>query len=621
MRVSKDWLLSKGLWLSLTWIIFVIHLLGTASSELRDITFIGLLGLSIKPIAVTFFLTMNGNVDRKTVRPRDILASIISYCGTILFLFAPGFSTANTSIRIALEFCVLFYSSLILWGVVSLGSSFQVLPNASTVKTSGPYQLVRHPIYSGYIFGAIAIVLVSFSLLAIVAMCLLTFGLLWRMGLEEERFKESLTYLDYKEKVPNRIIKWPFVIPIAVLAAAVFFQTGPLPPNSRASTLIVHLTYPILSLDPTVYDDWGSVFVGNHIYAPLTTDRKELSAFQISKDVAIKCDNAACSRSKMEFEIQSLIDCGGSTIQANEIRGELSEILAKKTWILPNSRECPSSEKTVCISFDTVKDVRRRLENLYFRFGWKKNPISKPFGTGLYCLVDAKKNETGYINTATLKPRMPGFPEIKIIVSDADPSIFDLSLYGLKNRTNGTEIDTQTPLAYYIVKNSAKRGGLLPWESENGLKFLANLFEKSGITSQEKLRVFKDLIPVGTNFNVSSVGDLKRTTLVLPEFLPDCEKLAKTISIHWRQIQAVCKDTSELIQNSVVPGKTNWDAFITPLTPGAAYPGSITDQYFNSASRESYIKNKSNSFSGGFELIGMGASRISVSAPSEPPHS
>ena len=46
---------------------------------------------------------------------------------------------------------------------VVLGRSFGLLPAQRGLVTAGPYRIVRHPIYFGYLIGHIGFLLVNFS--------------------------------------------------------------------------------------------------------------------------------------------------------------------------------------------------------------------------------------------------------------------------------------------------------------------------------------------------------------------------------------------------------------------------------------------------------------------------
>jgi protein-S-isoprenylcysteine O-methyltransferase Ste14 len=70
-------------------------------------------------------------------------------------------------------------------GVLALGRSISVLPQARRLVTSGPYALVRHPVYLGEFVLLVGIALQFFSLWALLLLALQFFFQLVRMTYEE----------------------------------------------------------------------------------------------------------------------------------------------------------------------------------------------------------------------------------------------------------------------------------------------------------------------------------------------------------------------------------------------------------------------------------------------------
>jgi protein-S-isoprenylcysteine O-methyltransferase Ste14 len=89
-----------------------------------------------------------------------------------------------------------------------LGRSFAVLPSLRTIRTSGMYRLVRHPIYMSYLIMEIGIV-TSHPSIYNVAVAVVGLGLtLWRIVFEERILKRDDSYLRYMDAVPCRIIPY-----------------------------------------------------------------------------------------------------------------------------------------------------------------------------------------------------------------------------------------------------------------------------------------------------------------------------------------------------------------------------------------------------------------------------
>lgn len=75
---------------------------------------------------------------------------------------------------------------------------------------SGPYNIVRHPMYTGILFGFIGSVIMSGGISALVALALVLTALLVKIGQEEKLLLEEFgpTYVQYKKKVKTLI---PFI--------------------------------------------------------------------------------------------------------------------------------------------------------------------------------------------------------------------------------------------------------------------------------------------------------------------------------------------------------------------------------------------------------------------------
>ena len=99
-----------------------------------------------------------------------------------------------------------------LWQIsakVILGRSFGLLPAARGIVTGGPYRVVRHPIYLGYLVGHLGFLLSNFSLQNVLVLGALYVAQTIRMLREEAVLGGSAEYRDYTRRVRWRIV--PFV--------------------------------------------------------------------------------------------------------------------------------------------------------------------------------------------------------------------------------------------------------------------------------------------------------------------------------------------------------------------------------------------------------------------------
>lgn len=93
---------------------------------------------------------------------------------------------------------------------VAIGRAFGVLPALRNVVVSGPYRVVRHPIYLGYLVVHFGFLLVNFSWRNLIVLSLLYVVQVLRIQREEAILStNSADYRQYLQKVRWRLI--PFV--------------------------------------------------------------------------------------------------------------------------------------------------------------------------------------------------------------------------------------------------------------------------------------------------------------------------------------------------------------------------------------------------------------------------
>lgn len=88
----------------------------------------------------------------------------------------------------------------------ALGRSFGLLPAARRIVVAGPYRVVRHPIYLGYLISHIGFLLVNFSWRNLAVIAVLYAAQVYRIGREEAVLASSSDYRAYQGRVRWRLL-------------------------------------------------------------------------------------------------------------------------------------------------------------------------------------------------------------------------------------------------------------------------------------------------------------------------------------------------------------------------------------------------------------------------------
>lgn len=139
----------------------------------------------------------------RSTHPFDVVITIV---GTFYFLFIQletGTSLLDSPWPIALQ------SIAILWQIAAkytLGRSFGLLPANRGVVQSGPYRVVRHPIYLGYLIGHIGFLMAFFSIQNAALIAIVYVFQVARILREESVLGQDPAYRVYMHRTPWRLI-------------------------------------------------------------------------------------------------------------------------------------------------------------------------------------------------------------------------------------------------------------------------------------------------------------------------------------------------------------------------------------------------------------------------------
>lgn len=103
---------------------------------------------------------------------------------------------------------VILAAVLSLAGIVSLGKSFGVRPALRTLVTSGPYRIVRHPLYLSYFIADVGYNLQEWNFGTVLFVAAGWSSLLYRIRAEERVLSHDAEWKNYAASVRFKLLPW-----------------------------------------------------------------------------------------------------------------------------------------------------------------------------------------------------------------------------------------------------------------------------------------------------------------------------------------------------------------------------------------------------------------------------
>jgi protein-S-isoprenylcysteine O-methyltransferase Ste14 len=144
------------------------------------------------------------------VPPRSVMINVRSILATAAMMTIPALMRPGTpstgllaDLAIVVELVGIAYTQV---SRVYLGRRFGLLPANRGIVSGGPFRLVRHPVYSGWLVLAIGL-LMAYPTWRNIGLLVLSMPFLaWRMRLEEEHLNEDPEYREYAAKTHYRLV-------------------------------------------------------------------------------------------------------------------------------------------------------------------------------------------------------------------------------------------------------------------------------------------------------------------------------------------------------------------------------------------------------------------------------
>jgi protein-S-isoprenylcysteine O-methyltransferase Ste14 len=135
---------------------------------------------------------------------RNTKAVIFNAIGILatVFILVSGPIVTPTVLYILIQ---VFGLLLIIWALIAIKVSRKhtrhALPEGYYLITKGPYEIVRHPVYAGFLLIMVSIVEIEFTFLRLVALLILCGAILMKILREEYTMTEQIhEYKEYKKK-------------------------------------------------------------------------------------------------------------------------------------------------------------------------------------------------------------------------------------------------------------------------------------------------------------------------------------------------------------------------------------------------------------------------------------
>jgi protein-S-isoprenylcysteine O-methyltransferase Ste14 len=211
----------------------ISHALGEATTRAWLVAVYGVLRTGV---ALAFAVFIVGrSASRRPSRSPIAFGACAVALGAVIAFSGPGPGVPEGVVLagelVAVAFCMWLFVA-----VLFLGRSFGVLPEARGLVTSGPYRLVRHPVYLGEIGACTGLAIAATSLANTALLVALIAGQAVRMRLEERALTEAFPeYTSYAARTPRLFPRFGLTLRARTFPAVATHSRGAGKPAAAAT--------------------------------------------------------------------------------------------------------------------------------------------------------------------------------------------------------------------------------------------------------------------------------------------------------------------------------------------------------------------------------------------------
>ncbi len=186
--------------------------LATAHSDLTGLARLAFVADLGYRAAVIAFLTLVIVLFAIRMPPRDkargTMPTVMAIAGSFMMSLVAVLPAAETpvSLRLAGGLLLLFGTGVSVAALFVLGRSFSIVPEARHLVTSGPYAVVRHPMYLGELLGSAGMALQSLSVFSLLLYIAFVWVQMQRMSYEEGVLQRAFPEYDTYRRRTARLI-------------------------------------------------------------------------------------------------------------------------------------------------------------------------------------------------------------------------------------------------------------------------------------------------------------------------------------------------------------------------------------------------------------------------------